>query len=263
MAAEGKLGEVSRIRIIAVVVGIVALVALTPVTAGAAERVVSVSAEATLKVPNDSAGFSFSVSKEKRSRGEALRATSSRLRATIVAVQKVSGVGAGDVKTGRISVRKTSRGAKTIYRASEGISVTLHEPQRAGELAAAAIGAGATGVNGPTYFVGDTEAAEGRALAAAFDKAKERATVLATQAGATLGPAIEIDEGESELIAVPAPESAAAGGEFQGGYFGPSHCQSAPATSGAGASACTKAPPPTKPGSSKVKAKVHVVFELR
>jgi uncharacterized protein YggE len=230
-----------------------------PATASAA-RTVSVTADATLKVPNDSARVSFGVSKERRTRGAALQAASAKLRAVIAAVQKVPGVGVGDVRTGRISVHKTFRGHVKIYRASEGIGVTLHQPDKAGELVAAAIAAGATGVSGPSYFVGNTEAAEASALAAAFQKARARAAVLAAQAGATLGPALEIDEGEGVQFEPQFDESAK-------GVSAPScGTGSAPPTTAskrADASVCTTgAPAPTKPGSSTVSATVHGIFEL-
>src|SRR6476659_625680 len=104
-----------------------ALTLLVPATAGAAiERTVSVTASATLKVPNDTASLGFSVSKERRTRGAALRAVSSGLRGVIAAVQGIPGVGPGDVTTGRISGNKSLRGKKPVYRAGEGIGVTLH-----------------------------------------------------------------------------------------------------------------------------------------
>lgn len=226
-----------------------------PATASAA-RAVSVTADATLKVPNDSARLSFGVSKERRTRGAALRAASAKLRAVIAAVQTVPGVGAGDVRTGRISVHKTFRGRKQIYRASEGIGVTLHQPGEAGKLVGAAIAAGATGVRGPSYFVGDTDAAEASALAAAFQKAKARAAVLAAQAGAILGPALAIDEGEGVQFEPQFDESAK-------GVSAPSCGTGSAPVKRTGTSVCTTgAPAPTKPGTSTVSATVHVVFEL-
>lgn len=234
---------------------LLALALALPASASAA-RTVSVTADAMLKVPNDSARLGFGVSKERRTRGAALRAASAKLHAVIVAVQKVPGVGPGDVRTGRISVRKTFRGRKTVYRAGEGIGVTLHQPDKAGELVSAAIAAGATGVSGPTYVVGDTEAAEAKALAAAFDKAKARAAVLAAQAGATLGPAVEIDEGEGATFE-PQFESAGEAKEVSA----PSCGTGTATTKRASTSACG-APAPTKPGTSTVSATVHVVFEL-
>jgi uncharacterized protein YggE len=235
-------------RFLILILLVASATALVPVApAGAAEsavvRTISVTARASVMVPNDSARLGFGVSVERRSRGAALRVTSAKLRAVIAAARKVPGVEAGDVRTGRISVRKVSRGKQAAYRASQGISVTLEQAANAGKLADRAISAGATGVSGPYFFVGDSEAAAAKALGAAFDKAKARASVLAAKAGGTLGQALEIDEGEISGIV--------RAGEF---------------LSSSGASVEEKAepaaPPPTKPGTSKVSATVHVVFEL-
>jgi uncharacterized protein YggE len=241
---------------------LIALALLAPASAQAAiERTVSVTASATLKVPNDSASVGFSVSRHRGTRGAALRAVAGGLRRVIAAAQGVPGVGEGDVTTGRISVRKSFRGEKTLYRATEGVSVVIHQPDKAGELISAAIGAGASGVSGPNFFVGDSEAAFANALTAAFDKAKGRATALATRAGGTLGPALTIDEGEgAELIPQfdaksAAPTSACA--TVQTGAASPGDVavkRLAPR--------CT-ATPPVKPGTSTVTATVHVVFALQ
>jgi uncharacterized protein YggE len=241
---------------IPILLALLALALLAPAaTALGAERTVTVSASATLKVANDTATAGFSVAKERRSRGAALRAASAKLRAVIAAVQAIPGVGPGDVETGRISVRKTLRGKRTVYRAAEGIGVTLHQPDNAGDLVSAAIAAGATGLSGPSFTVGDTEAAFAKALAAAFEKAKLKATALATAAGATLGQAITIDEGS--------------GGEFVFGGAEKTESGSAcgtgaePVAKRAQSSACTGAPPPVKPGTSTVTATVSVVFALQ
>ncbi len=231
------------------------LALLVPAAAAlGAERTVAVSASATIKVPNDTAGAGFSVSKERRTRGAALRAASAKLRAVIAAVQGIPGVGPGDVRTGRISIRRTFRGKRPVYRASAGIGVTLHQPERAGDLVSAAIAAGASGLSGPTYFVGDSEAAFARALAAAFEKAKAKAATLAAAAGATLGPVLTINEGDGGEFVTGAPqknESSAGCGS------------SGPVTRGATSSACTGSPPPVKPGTSTVTATVSVVFALQ
>jgi hypothetical protein len=233
------------IRRSALVLGLAALLAacaLLPATAGAATgRTVAVTATATVKVPNDTAAIGLGVKRERKTRSAALQATAAGLRKVIAAVKAFPGVGEGDVRTGRIDVRPVKKGKVTVYRATEGIGVTLHEPSKAGELISQGLAAGATGVSGPSFGVGNEEEAFAKVLAAAFDKAKERATVLATQAGAHLGPAITIEEGEGAQLVTPQFESAAAG-ETEG---------------------VSKAvPPPTKPGTSKVKATVHVVFEL-
>ncbi len=248
-----------------ILTALLALALLVPASAQAAvERTVSVTAEATLKVPNDSASLGFSVSRERRSRGAALRAVAGGLRGVIAVVQATPGVGPGDVSTGRISVRKSFRGERAVYRASEGIGVTLHQPEKAGELVSAAIGAGATGVSGPSFFVGDTEAAFANALTAAFDKAKLRATALATRAGGTLGPALAIDEGEGpELTPQPQFEAATPKATSDCAASSPESSGSAPVAVKRTRGRCTTAPPPTKPGTSTVTAKVHVVFALQ
>jgi uncharacterized protein YggE len=216
--------------------------ALLPGAAGAATgRTVAVTASANIKVPNDTAKVGFGVKRERKSRAAALQATAAGLRKVIAAARAFPGVGEGDVRTGRIGVRPVQKGKATVYRATEGIQVTLHEPAKAGELIAKGLGAGATGVSGPSFSVGNEEEAFAKVLAAAFAKAKERAAVLAAQAGATLGQALTIEEGE--------------GAEFIGPRF-------AAAEEEAGSTGKAAPSPPTKPGTSTVKATVHVVFEL-
>lgn len=215
---------------------LLALLLLTATTASAQERTISVKGTATQEVPNDTAGLGLSVSKERKTRAAALRIVSIRLREVIAAVQSVPGVGPGDVTTGRISLRKLTRGKRTVYRASEGISVILHQPDHAGDLIGAAIAAGATGTRGPNFFPGNLDLAYNEVLIAAFDQAKAKATALAERAGATLGPAISIEEGTE---AVPSPTSPAA---------------KAPAA---------EPSPPVKPGDSTVTATVRVIFALQ
>ena len=217
-------------------IAVLALSLLAAAPAAAQERTVVVKGSATQEVPNDTAKLGFSVTKERRSRSEALRVVSVRLREVIAAVQTIPGVGPGDVTTGQISIRKVPRGKRPLYRASEGITVILHEPGRAGELISAAIANGATGSNGPDFFPGNPEAAYNNTLIAAFDQAKAKASALATRAGATLGPAITIEEGTEVVPSQPQSRSKQDAAE--------------PA-------------PPVKPGGSTVTATVRVVFALQ
>jgi uncharacterized protein YggE len=209
---------------------------LLPSGASAVERTVTVKGSATQQVPNDAAKLGFSVSRERKSRQAALHVVAVRLRAVIAAVQATPGIGPGDVTTGAISVHKLRRGKRTIFRASEGVGVVLHQPDRAGELVNAAVAAGATGTRGPTFFASNPEAAYNNTLIAAFDQAKAKAQALATRAGATLGPAITIEE-TTEAI--------------------PTEAQ--PKSRGPRSGAQT---PPAKPGASTVTATVRVAFAL-
>lgn len=240
-ATPGRRAAVPLLAIAAALAAAAALLVLLPAAAGAATgRTVAVTASATVKVPNDTAAIGFGVKRERPTRTAALRATAAALRKVIAAAKAFPGVGEGDIRTGRIEVGTARKGKVTAYRAGEGVRVTLHEPAKAGALIAKGLAAGASGVSGPSFGVGNEEAAFAKVLAAAFVKAKARATILAGQAGATLGQALTIEEGEgAEFIG---PRGFEAGLEAGSGKATPT--------------------PPTKPGTSKVKATVHVVFEL-
>src|SRR4029077_422808 len=207
-----------KTTLILTLAALVAACALLPAAAEAATgRTVAVTASATVKVPNDTATLGFGVKREKKTRGAALQATAASLRKVIAAARAFPGVGEGDIRTGRIDVRPVQKGKATVYRATEGIQVTLHEPSKAGELISTALAAGATGVSGPSFSVGNEEEAFAKVLAAAFVKAKERATVLATQAGAGLGAALTIEEGEgAEFIAPRTFEAPSESGSVKG-----------------------------------------------
>lgn len=211
------------------------LALLVPATASALDRTITVKGSATQAVPNDAAQLGFSVSVERKSRQAALRIVAVRLRAVIGAVQAIPGVGVGDLTTGDISVRKTTRKEHVVFRAAEGVSVVLHQPDQAGEMVNAAVAAGATGTRGPSFFASNPDLAYDNTLLAAFDQAKTKAAALAIRAGATLGPALNIEE-VTEVVPV----------ERSADAKSPS---SAPA-------------PPVKPGASTVTATVRVVFAL-
>ncbi len=214
---------------------LLALLLIVPASAAAQERTVTVNGTATQRIVNDSASLGISVSKDRRTRRAALRAVATRLRAVIAAVQTFAGVGPGDVTTGLVSVQRLSR-PKPYYRASEGITVILHDASRAGELITAAISAGATGTRGPNFFPADPDLAFTTALIAAFDQARAKASALAARAGAILGPVVSIEEG--------------------------AQFTSAPAEARRRSPRGPQASPPARPGSSTVNATVHVVFAL-
>jgi uncharacterized protein YggE len=235
----------SRKSLLALSLAALVACALLPAAAGAATgRTVAVTASANIKVPNDTATVGFGVKRERKTRAAALQATAAGLNKVIATAKAFPGVGEGDIRTGRVNVNPVQKGKVTVYRATEGIQVTLHEPAKSGELIAKGLAAGATGVQGPNFSVGNEEEAFAKVLAAAFVKAKERATVLAAQAGATLGQALTIEEGS--------------GAEF----IGPRVFESESAAEEGGGAAKAAPTPPTKPGASHVKATVHVIFEL-
>ena len=238
---------------------VIAAALLLPASALALDRTVSVQATVEREVPNDTAEVRFSVTKERQGRSAALRIVAIRLQAVIAAVKAIPGVGAGDVSTGAISVRRVERGKKPVYRASEGVTVILHRPDLAGELVAAGVAAGATGTRGPNFFVGDREAAFDAALVEAVKRAKAKAEALATAAGAVLGPVITLAESGDVVTTEKSFKGAADCVPASPGVRkGP--VRSSGATESA---ACAAPAPPTSPGSSSVTATVNAVFALQ
>jgi uncharacterized protein YggE len=172
------MNSIRRSTLVLTLAALLAACALLPAAAGAATgRTVAVTASATVKVPNDTATVGLGVKREKKTRAAALQATAAGLRKVIAAAKAFPGVGEGDVRTGRINVRPVQKGKVTVYRATEGISVTLHEPSKAGELISAGLAAGATGVSGPSFGVGNEEEAFAKVLAVARSFALSKATV--------------------------------------------------------------------------------------
>src|ERR1700754_4951342 len=136
-----------------------ALLFLPTAAVAATGRTVAVTASANIKVPNDTAKVGFGVKREKKTRTAALQATAASLRKVIATAKAFPGVGEGDIQTGRVNIRPVQKGKVTVYRATEGIQVTLHEPDKSGELISKGLAAGATGVSGPSFKVGNQEEA--------------------------------------------------------------------------------------------------------
>ncbi len=195
---------------------------------------------ATQEVPNDTAELGFTVVKERTTRAAALRIASIRLREVIAACRAIPGVGPGDISTGSVSVSRSFRGKRNVFRASGSAGVILHQPTLAGQMISAAVAAGATGTRGPIFFPGDPETAYTNILLAAFDQARAKAQALATRSGSVLGPAITIEEGTE---AVPSQPDKTVKKNAPGGEPNPT--------------------PPTSPGASTLTATVRVVFALQ
>jgi uncharacterized protein YggE len=219
------------------------IIALAPATATAQTGTVAVSGSSSRLVPNDLAELTFVVSKDRDTARAALDALAPRARAVIRRVRAAGDVARSDVRTLAINVRRVvirdseGRRQRVFYRASEAIGVVIRDVRRVSAAIGAGVEAGATSVRGPRFSVAEPDAVYDRVLAAAFDRAREKAEVLAERAGRTLGQVISISEegGVTRL-----------GGTATGG--------------GEGAAADG---PPVNPGRSRVRAVVRVVFELQ
>jgi hypothetical protein len=161
------------------------------------ERGITVVGEATGFADNDIAQFRFGVTVRRRSATRALRAASAVQR-RVIGRLRASGVAAADIQSDVISVSRTARPRERPRRgrflARNAIAVTIRRVDRAGQLVATAVRAGATSVDGPRFSVSDLEGAYRRVLGLAFADARAKAERLAAEAGVALGPAVRIVE---------------------------------------------------------------------
>ena len=192
-------------------------------------------------VANDAARVTLGVSATRRTAAAALQAASRQMQ-RVIGSARAAGVAPADIRTQNISVNKLVtrlKGGRTRnrgYRATQSIRVTVRAIAQTGRLVDRAVGAGATQVSGPDFFISNTARSYREALGLAFDDAHAKAQLLAGRAGATLGPVLSIDEGVTAESVGPAGQAGAA-------------ADGAPVT-------------PVQPGQSRLDATVTVVFEL-
>jgi len=218
---------------------VLALALVAAPSAHAQQRTISVVGDATLTAANDTARVGFGTAAVRRSRVAALGASSTRLR-RVLETLRAAGIRPADLRTSPVSVQRLrSRRGRPLrrYRASGGVTALVRDARRAGSVVQAGLGAGATSVRGPRFFVLDARAFARRALVLAFGDARAKAQALAREAGLTLGPPVSIRESAFQEEAATQDDAATPDGQA--------------------------APAPTRPGTSTVEASVNVVFEAR
>ena len=222
----------------------VAVPALAEAQSADLRRKVSVTGQSSTLVANDAARLTLGVQATRRTAQAALQAASRQM-PRVIGATRAAGVAPADIRTQNISVNKLVlrlKGGRTRnrgYRATQGIGVVVRDIERTGSVVDRAVGAGATRVSGPEFFVSNAARSYRDALGLAFDAAQAEAQVLADRAGARLGAVLSIEE---TTHTEPVPQAAA---------------PSPPAVAGA-----PSAPPPVQPGESRLEASVVVVFEL-
>jgi uncharacterized protein len=172
----------------------------------------------------------------------AVTADNSRLMAAVLDALRARGVSGPDLQTSGLSVspqysqgRDQTRQEIVGYQASNTVTVTVNEVNRAGELLDAALAAGANRIGGLHFGIRDTAALRQQALAEAAQSARQRADALAASLGVRV---VGISSVVEETVNVPQPRTAVA-------FAAP-----APAAP----------PPPVETGELKVTARVRVAF---
>ena len=160
----------------------------------------------------DTAEWSFGVQTSGDTAASALTANSSAMDQVIAALRG-AGVAEDDLQTQQVSVypRTSDDGVSIVgYDASNTVSATIRDLDKAGAIVDAAVAAGANQVYGPSLTVSDAEAQYGAAMEAAFDDARARAGAIAEKAGVTLGAPVAIIEGGGGGGGIPYYERGAA-----------------------------------------------------
>jgi uncharacterized protein YggE len=206
----------------------------------AQDRTVDVVGDASVTARNDTADVSFHVTTRAKKASVALAHNSARMRSVIAAI-KARGIPANDIRTDQVSlsqirVKISKRHHRRIYRAANGVRVTIRQVAKTGAVITAAVDAGATGFGNVDLSYSKADELYRQALGDAFDEAKAKAQTLSDHAGATLGDALHISEGFDQ---------------FESDVRAPSQ-------SATGSSTVT----PVQPGTTTVFAEVSVTFAL-
>lgn len=189
----------------------------------------------------DEAEMSFGVVVRDPKADEALKKASAAAD-TIIAAVKKAGVASEDVQTQNLSVYPEYRDGKdstlqiTGYTANVSVRAKIRDIEKVGEVIAAASGAGANEISGPTFTLSDEAPARDEAIEKAIEDARRRAEVMAKAVGKRLGEVVSVSE---QGVTVPV-------------YY-----------ARAEAAYDYSATPKIEPGTLEVTASVTVVFELK
>ena len=161
------------------------------------EVLLRVSATGDAETRPDLATFSAGVSSLGASSQAATQANNVKMNKVMAEVEAL-GVKRDDTQTQSLSVNRIDYGRnRGQYEATNSVSVKIRKIDSAGEVIAAATGAGANILSGPQLTVDDREAASLSAYAAAYKAARARADAYAKAAGLKVVRILSITDGSA------------------------------------------------------------------
>jgi uncharacterized protein YggE len=170
-----------------------------------AARTITVTGSGSVTVVPNRASFTFGVTTQGRTAAAALAENATEMRKVIAAL-KDAGIAPADIQTQSVSLSpRYSNDGETIlgYTASNSVSATAKDINRAGAIVDAAVAAGANQVAGPSLTRADSGALYRRALKAAVADARSKAAAIASASRARLGGVRSVVEGSSPPPPVP------------------------------------------------------------
>ena len=175
-----------------------------PVTTSRESNVdtISVSGTGHVSLTPDRYSFTATVQTMAPTVEEAVNDNNQRV-AAVIAALKAAGAKAEEIQTANFSIypqqdysqQQQGKAPRIIgYQVANSITVTRKQVSDAGRLLQAAVSAGVNQTSGLSFSVSDPSRGRDEGLRAAFAEAHAKASLFATAAGRTLGPAIAINE---------------------------------------------------------------------
>jgi uncharacterized protein len=164
-------------------------------------RTITVTGEGIVQAAPDQAVISLGVTTTDETAVAALAANSTAL-AEVIEQLKAAGVDPADLQTSNLSLNPNWSNYESVsgsgisgYTATNLLTVRVRALDALGGILDAAVSDGANTMNGITFGLANPTPVLNEARALAVADATARATVLATAAGAELGPILSITEG--------------------------------------------------------------------
>jgi uncharacterized protein YggE len=182
---------------------IAAMLLATPALAQA-ERpaMLSVTGEATVSVPPDLAEVDGGFTSEAKTAREASDASNTAMGKVLLAL-KAAGIEEKDIQTSRLSLQPQTQNtpnrppAIVGYRASNHVTIRLHDVAKVANVIDMLVGAGANDIGGINFMVSAASKLLDQAREQAFTDARRKAEIYAKAAGVTLGAPLSISEGNA------------------------------------------------------------------
>jgi len=163
---------------------------------------VNVSGEGRVMATPDIAETTAGVTSEAKTSREAAE-QNARAMAAVVEAARAAGIAERDIRTARYLIepvyRSASRNAQpqiTGYRATNLVRLRIRDISAIGDVFDKVTAAGATNISGLQFSLSEIQRLTDEARAAAFADARRKAALYARAAGAQLGRAVLIGEGE-------------------------------------------------------------------
>jgi uncharacterized protein len=163
--------------------------------------IISVTGEAHISVPRDLAQIDAGVTSEAKTAREASDANNAAMGKVLVALKGAS-IDEKDTQTSRLSLQPQYSLAKqgspatvTGYRASNRVTIRLHDVTKVANVIDTLVGAGANEIGGINFMVSQASKLLDEARAQAIADARRKADIYAKAAGVTLGLPLSISEG--------------------------------------------------------------------